>query len=90
MFQPNEFHHPRNREIPNILEKICLNLSKAFLEKYACSFELCLPSFTMQPLSQIIAHHPPPVTLLGRQVDVHRSIEVALIEEFDPQFVSRC
>jgi hypothetical protein len=51
MFQPNEFHHPRHREIPNILEKICLNLSKAFLEKYACSFELCLLSFTMQPLN---------------------------------------
>jgi hypothetical protein len=51
MFQPNEFHHPRHREIPNILEKICWNLSKAFLEKDACSFELCLPSFTMQPLN---------------------------------------
>jgi hypothetical protein len=26
-------------------------LSKAFLEKCACSFELCLPSFMMQPLN---------------------------------------
>jgi hypothetical protein len=49
--QLNEFRHPRYRVIPNILEKNCWNLSKAFLEKCACSFELCLPSFTMQLLN---------------------------------------
>ena len=32
---------------------------------------------------ETLAYHPPPVLLLGREVKVHRSIEAALIAEFD-------
>ncbi len=38
----------------------------------------------------IVAYHPPLVNLLGRQIAVHRALEVALIREFKPRFVSRC
>jgi hypothetical protein len=36
-----------------------------------------------------VAYKPPQVTLLGRKCLVHRGIEVALIDEFKPEFVVR-
>lgn len=39
---------------PNMLEKNCWNLSNAFLEKCACSFDVCLLSFWQPGLGRSI------------------------------------